>query len=152
MSDKKSVNEKISDVFDVEYEVKESKAIEKSKPIVVSEDRSEERHIKEDYRIARENMQELIGIGKEAIDGILKVAYEGDSPRAYEVASQMIKNIAEINQDLVSIHKQMKEINKEEINISQTNNSIYVGSTTDLQDLINEARSRTKAIVDNNGK
>ena len=150
MNDKKSVNDKLSDALDVEFEVKETKplAIVKTPPEASKE--LKKKHLNSDYDIARNNIRELIETGKDAIEGILKVAYEGDSPRAYEVAAQMIKNVAEINQDLISIHKQIKDINKEEVNINQTNNnSIYVGSTTDLQDLINEARSRTKAIVDN---
>jgi len=151
MSEKKSVNEKLSDALDVEFEGKEIKPVRVIKTPPEVTDDLKKKQLNADYDLARDNMRELIDTGKDAIEGILKVAYEGDSPRAYEVASQMIKNVAEINQDLISIHKQMKEINKEEININQTNNnSIYVGSTSDLQDLINQARSRTKALTDNN--
>ena len=96
----------------------------------------------------RNNLQGLIDTGKEAIDGILNVALNSDSPRAYEVASQMIKTVAETNKDLMSLHKQMKDINKDETNINNTtNNSLYVGSTSDLQDLINQSRSASKAFL-----
>jgi len=82
----------------------------------------------------------------------LKVATEGDSPRAYEVAAQMIKTVSEANKDLIDLHKKMKEIKREDITLNQnntTNNSIYVGSTTDLQDLINQSRSAKKSLTEN---
>ena len=60
----------------------------------------------------------------------------------------MIKTVADVNKDLIDLHKKVKEINKEEVNINNTTNqSIYVGSTSDLQDLINQERSRTKAMT-----
>jgi len=79
------------------------------------------------------------------------VAIQGDAPRAYEVAAQMIKTVSEVNKDLIELHKKMKEIKREEITLNQhntTNQSIYVGSTSDLQDLINQERSRNKAITE----
>ena len=92
-------------------------------------------------------MKELISTGEDAIEGILKVAMEGDSPRAYEVAAQMIKTVAEANKDLMDLHKKMKDINKEETNINNTtNNALYIGSTSELQDLINQSRSAKKAL------
>ena len=91
----------------------------------------------------------MIGTGKEAINGILKVATEGDAPRAYEVVSQLLKTVSEMNHDLIDLHKKTKEITKEEV-IHNTQNSIYVGSTSDLQDLINSSRSRKKIIQNEN--
>ncbi len=86
-------------------------------------------------------------MGQDAIDGILSVAQDSDSPRAYEVAGQMIKAVADMNKDLMDLHNKMKVITKEETTINHnTNNSIYVGSTSDLQDLINQSRSAKKAL------
>ena len=104
--------------------------------------------VQSDEEFIREISVELIKQGEDAIDGILNVATQGDAPRAYEVAAQMIKTVADVNKDLIDLHKKVKEINKEEVNINNTTNqSIYVGSTSDLQDLINQERSRTKAIT-----
>ena len=64
----------------------------------------------------------------------------------------MIKTVSEANKDLIDLHKKMKEIKREDITLNQnntTNNSIYVGSTTDLQDLINQSRSAKKSLTDN---
>ena len=146
MSDKKSVDDKLSQALDVEFKTEEPKQIEKSshiREIDVDAVDSEK-----DYWLVRKNMKELIKQGEDAIDGILNVATQGDAPRAYEVAAQMIKTVADVNKDLIDLHKKVKEINKEEVNINNTTNqSIYVGSTSDLQDLINQERSRTKAIT-----
>ena len=153
MSDKKSVNEKISDALEVNFE-EEVQPINVSPPntkeITVPKEEMlalREKHANKDYSDARESLKDLIDVGIDAVDGILKVASEGDHPRAYEVASQMLKTVAEMNKDLIGLHKQMKDLKKEETNINHTtNNSIYVGSTSDLQDLINEARSAKKAL------
>ena len=145
MKNKKTVDEKLSEALDTEFETKEL-----SKPIPAHAKAIEVQAVdsEKDYWLVRKNMKELISTGEDAIDGIIKVATEGDAPRAYEVAAQMIKTVAEVNKDLIDLHKKVKEINKEEININNTTNqSIYVGSTSDLQDLINQERSRTKAIT-----
>tara|TARA_R100001509_G_C4870629_1_gene216547 strand:+ start:270 stop:764 length:495 start_codon:yes stop_codon:yes gene_type:complete len=148
-SDKKSIDEKISEALDVEFDKTE---IEPKKPKEISVPKEEmlalrEKHANKDYADARASLKDLIDVGRDAVDGILKVASEGDHPRAYEVASQMLKTVSEMNKDLIGLHKQMKELKKEETNINHTtNNSIYVGSTSDLQDLINEARSAKKAL------
>jgi len=75
----------------------------------------------------------------------MRVAEAGDSPRAYEVASLLLKTVTEMNKDLIDIHKKAKDAEKENVTIKNTtNNSIYVGSTTDLQNLINKSRSQYK--------
>ena len=103
----------------------------------------------QDYDKIRKNLYGLMGDGQNAIDGILKVATEGDSPRAYEVVAQLLKTVSEINKDLMDLHKQVKEVNKEEnVYNNTTTNAIYVGSTSDLQDLINPDRSRVKKVID----
>ncbi len=145
MKHKKSVDEKLSEALDTEFKTKEL-----SKPVPAHAKAIEVNAVdsEKDYWLVRKNMKELISTGEDAIEGIIKVATEGDSPRAYEVAAQMIKTVAEVNKDLIDLHKKVKDINKEEVNINNTTNqSIYVGSTSDLQDLINQERSRTKAIT-----
>jgi len=79
---------------------------------------------------------------------VIQVAQEGDQPRAYEVVAQMIKTLAETNRELMDLHNRVKTIRKTEqnTNVTNTTNSIYVvGSTKELQDIINSARSSTKA-------
>ena len=147
MNDKKTVDEKLSEALDIEFKTEEEpKQIEK--PSHIREVEVDAVDSEKDYWLVRKNMKELIKQGEDAIDGILNVAIQGDAPRAYEVAAQMIKTVAEVNKDLMDLHKKVKDINKEEININNTTNqSIYVGSTSELQDLINQERSRTKAMT-----
>jgi len=137
----------IENALDVAFEPKEPKAIEVKKTSEMS--LSKERDFEDDYKEVRGNLRHLVSTGEAAIEGILKVATEGDHPRAYEVVSQLIKTVSEVNKDLIDLHKKTKEIKKEEnkyVQKNTTNNAFYVGSTSDLQDLINASRSRTKAI------
>lgn len=100
-----------------------------------------------DFNYVRNNIKELIDNGSSAVDEILKVAKAGDSPRAYEVLGQLLKTVSEMNKDLLDLYQKSKAIKKEEIKVNHTtNNSIYVGSTSELQDLINKDRSRNKAL------
>jgi hypothetical protein len=137
----------LEEVLDVAFEPKEPKAIEVKKTSEMSV--ANERDFEDDYKQVRSNLKHLVSTGEEAIEGILKVATEGDHPRAYEVVSQLIKTVSEVNKDLIDLHKKTKEIKKEEnkyVQKNTTNNAFYVGSTSDLQDLVNASRSRTKAI------
>ena len=105
--------------------------------------------IDKDYNEVRNNLYDLIQKGNIAIDGILQVADAGDSPRAYEVVSQLLKTVSDMNKDVLHVHKEMKTIKEENLKLSQkntTNNTIYVGSTSQLQDLINPDRSSFKTI------
>lgn len=116
----------------------------------------EEKNLDKDFEYAKDNIKLLITNGTDAIEEILKVAKAGDSPRAYEVVSQLLKTVADMNKDLLDLHQKAKAVKKETVNVKNTtNNSIYVGSTSELQDLINKDRSRKKALdsqtfLDNN--
>ena len=148
MSDKKkTVNEKIANELDMELQ-EETKEIEVKKtedaPLVKQTEDADK-----DYRSVRGNLYSIISKGNEAIDGILEVAQEGDSPRAYEVAAQMIKTVAEANKDLMDLHKKMKDLKTQDVvnnHNNTTNNAIYVGSTKDLQELVNQSRSASRRI------
>ena len=136
-------NEKISDALNVDFEIVQKND---DKPLVKVIN-TDQQDYEKDYTVVRKNLKELIDIGEEAIDGILNVAKNGDSPRAYEVAGQMIKTVSEMNKDLIDLHKKVKDISKTEVVTNNTtNNSIYVGSTSELQDLVNQSRSRHKAL------
>ena len=97
---------------------------------------------RKDYGEVRENLKDVIDNSKIAIEGILKVAAESDSPRAYEVVSQLLKTATEANKELLDVHKQMKEdIEKDETKKQVTNNAFFVGSTKELQDMIAQTTS-----------
>jgi len=137
---KKKVNERISEVLDIEHEVVEGEVIE-TEIVHTPENNIKQVHLEKDYDDVRGNLKEIIEKGTTAIDGILSVASEGESPRAYEVVSQLIKSVSEANKDLIALHKQIKDIKKDDATSKQsagyiTNQSIFVGSTKDLQALV----------------
>jgi hypothetical protein len=122
---------------------------EKKETPIVKVEIDESKQLEVDFQQVRKNLKNLVSTGEEAIEGILKVAQEGDSPRAYEVAAAMIKTVSEVNKDIIEMHHKMKQIEKPTVvEKNTTNNSIYVGSTSDLQDLINTSRSRKKVLKD----
>ena len=101
----------------------------------------------ENLNYARENIKQLIANGSDAIDEIIKIAKAGDNPRAFEVVSLLLKTVADMNKDLIDLYQKTKVVKKEETTINNTTNqSIFVGSTSQLQDLINKDRSRIKSI------
>jgi hypothetical protein len=137
--------EKISKALDIEFEP--SEIVQGSKEVKNEIKKIKAEKLDIDFSLARGNIKDLISNGMEALDGIMKVATASDSPRAYEVAALLLKTISDINKDLIVIHEKTENIQKEKIT-NITNNSIYVGSTTDLQNLINRERAQNKDMID----
>lgn len=131
--------EKISKALDVFYDPAQTP----SKEIKAEVKKIKAEKLDVDFSMARSNMKELLSNGMNALDGIMKVAEASDSPRAYEVAALLIKTLSDVNKDLIGMHEKNANIQKEKIT-NITNNSIYVGSTTDLQNLINKERAQNK--------
>lgn len=120
-----------------------------NKSLVKEIKRTKEEVLNNDFNDARQNIKSLISNGMDALDGIMKVANASDSPRAYEVAALLLKTVTEMNKDLITVHEKTENIQKEKIT-NITNNSIYVGSTTDLQNLINQSRAQNKSLTNGN--
>ena len=78
--------------------------------------------------------------GQEAINGILELAQESEMPRAYEVAGQLIKNVADATDKLMDLQKKLKDVNEEKETKGPTtvNNSLFVGSTAELQKFLKQ--------------
>jgi hypothetical protein len=95
-----------------------------------------------DYDEVRRNLKCIIEKSQEAIEGISELAQDSQQPRAYEVIAQLIQSSLEANNRLMDLHRRMKDIKKEEKGktTTVTNNSIYVGSTADLQKMIREQK------------
>ena len=91
-----------------------------------------------DYVHSRDNYYNLIDKGNEAIEGILDIAKEGQHPRAYEVAGQLISQVAQTVDKLQDLQKKLKDLkevpNKTSANIK---NALFVGSTKELQQMLN---------------
>lgn len=95
-----------------------------------------------DYEEVRTNLKVVIEQSNSAIQGILELAEDSQQPRAYEVVAQLIGQTLEANTKLIDLHRRMKDIKKQETikQTNVTNNSIFVGSTNELQKLLREQR------------
>lgn len=107
------------------------------KPVLVPETKMNEEDVDNDYKYQRENFYNLIERGQDAIQGILDLARESEHPRTYEVAGQLIKNVAEVTEKLGDLQAKMKKL-KEVPNSAPKNvtNALFVGSTAELQKML----------------
>ena len=96
--------------------------------------------VSKDYDYTRGNLYSLIEKGQEAINGIMEVAGETASPRAYEVAGQLIKSVADTTDKLADLHKKIKEIDEDKPKTQNnvTNNALFVGSTSELSKMLKD--------------
>ena len=93
--------------------------------------------IKKDYEYTRANLYSLIEKGQEAINGIMELAGEGGSPRAYEVAGQLIKNVGDVTDKLIDLQKKLKDIDEQKVKgPTNVTNALFVGSTAELSKLL----------------
>ena len=96
--------------------------------------------INKDYDYTRSNLYSLIEKGQETLNGIMELAGESASPRAYEVAGQIIKSVADTTDKLMDLQKKVKEVEEENTKTQNTvtNNALFVGSTTDLSKMLKD--------------
>ena len=94
--------------------------------------------VSKDYDYTRGNLYSLIEKGQEAINGIMEVAGETASPRAYEVAGQLIKSVADTTDKLMDLQKKVKEVDEDKNKTTNnvTNNALFVGSTSELSKIL----------------
>jgi hypothetical protein len=126
----------LNEAFNVSGEivsVDDEKNIEKIEKISSSTD-----DVRKDYEYTRGNLYSIIEKGQEAINGILELAQESEMPRAYEVAGQLIKNVADATDKLMDLQKKLKDIEEEKQVRGPTNvtNALFVGSTAELSKLL----------------
>ena len=128
--------DKLDEALNIKSEIVE---VEKDTPIVKVESPNSN-DIKKDYEYTRANLYSLIEKGQEAINGIMELAGESESPRAYEVAGQLIKSVGDVTDKLIDLQKKLKDV--EEDNTKQTNNvtnnAVFVGSTSELSKLLKQ--------------
>jgi hypothetical protein len=129
--------DEIDDALDITPTEVKSEKIAKREPEVTKVVTSTQEQLKKDYEYTRGNLYSMIEKGQEAIDGILELAQESDSPRAFEVAGQLIKHVGDVADKLVDLQKKVKDIEKDDGKSSKssniTNNAVFFGSTADLQ-------------------
>jgi hypothetical protein len=129
----------IDEVLNVESSIVEAEPAEVKEVEIVSNG-EKSKDIESDYKFARATLNNLIQKGQEAVDGSLELAAETDSPRAYEVTGQLIKNIADVVDKLMDLQKDVKDLETDggkKAPTSVTNNSVFVGSTSQLLKALN---------------
>jgi len=127
----------LNETFNVTGEIV-SEQIEETPTQKIEKINSTVEDIKKDYEYTRGNLYSLIEKGQEAINGILELAQESEMPRAYEVAGQLIKNVADATDKLMDLQKKLKDVEEEKQSRSPTNvtNALFVGSTAELAKLL----------------
>ena len=129
----------LNDTFNTDDDV-EVDAIVKAEETNIQKEQTRENDVNKDYDYTRGNLYSLIEKGQEAINGIMEVAGETASPRAYEVAGQLIKSVADTTDKLADLHKKVKDIEADNPKTQNTvtNNALFVGSTSELSKMLKD--------------
>ena len=129
----------LNDTFNTDDGV-EVDAIVKAEETNIQKEQTRENDVNKDYDYTRGNLYSLIEKGQEAINGIMEVAGETASPRAYEVAGQLIKSVADTTDKLADLHKKVKDIEADNPKTQNTvtNNALFVGSTSELSKMLKD--------------
>ena len=126
--------ESIDNALNISY----AEIVPSKKPTLRKDEVVKINEIDKDYDYTRGNLYSLIEKGQEAINGIMEVAGESASPRAYEVAGQLIKSVADTTDKLLDLQKKVKDVKEENGSTTNnvTNNALFVGSTSDLSKIL----------------
>jgi len=125
--------DELNNEFNVSNDVIQPEVVEKK----IEKVRESVDDVNKDYEYTRGNLYSIIEKGQEALNGILELAQESEMPRAYEVAGQLIKNVADATDKLMKLQKDLKDV-KEESSKGPTNvtNALFVGSTAELAKIL----------------
>ena len=127
----------IDKALNIESSIVETEKVAIQKPPIPTE----KNDIRKDYEYTRANLYSLIEKGQEAINGIMELAGESASPRAYEVAGQLIKSVADTTDKLADLQKKLKDLEEDTVKQTTnnvTNNALFVGSTSELSKLLKQ--------------
>ena len=128
----------LNDTFNTEIEVQqvnEGGCVRRKDKLTDVTDEAEQ-----DYKYARAQLYSLIEKGQETLNGVMELAGESASPRAYEVAGQVLKSTADITDKLADLQKKMKDLDEDKPKgpSNVTNNALFVGSTSELSKMLKE--------------
>lgn len=131
--------EKIFDVTPVEEKAKPLVPVTDAETRPAVSDNDLKQDLKDAYGQTKDNLQELLDHGKEAMEEIYQIAKAGQHPRAFEVYGTLLKNLVDANKELLNVQKQMREMDgkkKDGVGDTKINNAVFVGSTDELNKLI----------------
>ena len=135
----KKLNANLSEIFDVEP-IKEEPKVETLSAVVEYAD-----PVNADADFARENIRELVVQGNQAVNELMLIARDGQHPRAFEVLSGLMKNLADMNKDLLEIQKRKKDLapKAESQNNLNIDKAVFVGSTAQLVKMLKNQKQET---------
>ncbi len=124
----------LNETFNVSDDIVKTEVVNKELDTV----KSNSDDVKKDYEYTRGNLYSIIEKGQEALNGVLELAQESEMPRAYEVAGQLIKNVADATDKLLDLQKKLKDVEEEKQakGPSTVNNALFVGSTAELAKML----------------
>ena len=131
----------IEEALNVDTEVVENDKIEPRKNQLKKDDKNDS---EKDYEYSRANLYSLVEKGQEAVNGILELAQESDSARAYEVAATTIKAVADTTDKLIDLQQKMKDLEQDPNKPTNVTNALFVGSTAELSKLIKKQKEDDK--------
>ncbi len=134
---KKTTVEKLNKVIDVTGDLIPVERNKKEKAPTVEVNTTD---LTSDYDFSRDQYHKLIDKGNDALEELLAVAKESESARAYEVTAQLVRTLSDTTKELLQLQKTKKEIEKEVKDPQTVNNSLFIGSTKELQDLLLEKK------------
>ena len=139
------LEEKVNEILGIDKKEPSKEIVKQEfKPAVPRKEDEKKADVENDYKYSRENYYNLIERGQEAIDGILDIAREGQHPRAYEVAGQLIGQVGQTVDKLQDLQKKLKDLKElpKTANAS-IKNALFVGSTAELQKMLNKKSVET---------
>lgn len=129
------IDDSLSSVFDVQS-IPQTEVITREGEIISASNTK----IEDDFNITRDNLRILLQQGQEALQKSLDVAMQSEHPRAFEVVGNLMKQLADINQQLLDLHQQKQKLDEpskaDKAKQVTNNNAIFVGSTSELNKLI----------------
>lgn len=134
MSNKSKFENNFEGIFNLPDSPPLVKDVNIMKPNTKSDD------IESDYKYARENLYNAIERGSDALEELVELAKQSQSPRAFEIVGQMIKTLTDSNKDLLEIQKKVKELKREEKSKGPNNvtNALFVGNTAEFQKMLKD--------------
>jgi len=137
------LEDKVNEILGINEPEQKNEVVKQDfKPAVPRKEDDSKADVDNDYKYSRENYYNLIERGQEAIDGILDIAREGQHPRAYEVAGQLIGQVAGTVDKLQDLQKKLKDLKELPKSANQNiKNALFVGSTAELQKMLKKDES-----------
>ena len=141
-----NIDDKLNEVLNIADKVLEKK--EEKNPLEIANEppkpvAPENAEVDTDFDTGRNELYKMLEKGNTAIDGILNLAKEGEHPRAYEVAGQLIQTVSQVSQNLLDLQEKLKKLKEVPDNAPKNvTNALFIGSTTELQKLLKDKKKK----------